>query len=92
MLSSIIDAGTHPDLSLAEKKRIKLLNQIVLVFLSAISIKFFNELYVYDRLGVLITLILMTSFSLTIFLQKYEKYVFTDRMTDSFSTFCLYSI
>lgn len=75
MFKHVINIGTKTGQSLSEQKRIKLLNQIVLVFVLTIFIKFVNEVFVADPIGMALTGGMISLFLCTLILQKKEWYV-----------------
>ncbi|MFK7949656.1 MAG: ATP-binding protein [Saprospiraceae bacterium] len=75
MWHKITNLGIKSEQSLSEKKRIKLLNRVVLLFSAFVSIKFFQEIIVLDFTGLLITLVIMTLFLTTLGFHYYNKIV-----------------
>lgn len=77
MLSSLIHIGVKPgsELSLLEIKRIKLLNQIVLLYVVGVFMKFLMELYVWDIIGLGLAAAIIVLFSMASMLNYFGKLV-----------------
>lgn len=75
LLNKIINLGIKEEDSLSEKKRIKLLNRIVLLFSAFVSIKFFQEMIVFDVTGLFITFTIMSFFLITLIFHYYKKII-----------------
>ncbi|MFK7908585.1 MAG: ATP-binding protein [Chitinophagales bacterium] len=75
MLSKLIYTGVQPEQSLSEIKRIKLLNEIVLLYISGVFLKFLMELFVWDTIGLSIAAIIMGVFSVAMILNHLGKLV-----------------
>lgn len=73
MLSKLIHIGVKPELSLREIKRIKLLNQIVLLYVVGVFLKFLMELFVWDLLGMSIASAIIALFSIGSVLNYFSK-------------------
>lgn len=73
MLSKLIHIGVEPKQSLSEIKRIKLLNQIVLLYIIGVFIKFLNELFVWDTIGIFIAGAIISFFSIAMVLNYFGK-------------------
>jgi hypothetical protein len=65
IISKIINIGIRLGQSLSEIRKIKLLNQIVLLFVTLIFIRFLSEILVWDIYGIGITTSLMGMYSLS---------------------------
>lgn len=75
MLSRIIQSGVKEDHDPSDVMRIKLLNKMVLVFISGVFIKFLFEVYMLDKFGIIISASFMISLFLVIILNKYQYYI-----------------
>lgn len=75
LLYRLIDLGITEKNSLTEIKRIKLLNQIVLLFSALISIKMLFEIFVADLTGFLITFTILIAVLVTLAFHAYQKMV-----------------
>jgi signal transduction histidine kinase len=73
LLKRLLYLGITEEHSLSQVKRIKLLNQIVLLFSTLASIKMFQEIYVLDLTGFLITAAVIVIFTITLVLHYYKK-------------------
>lgn len=74
MLANFFNIGVKDSHSLGEARRIKLLNQITLIFVVGVFLKFISEILVGDILGLIITGTIITLLLITIFLNKLEYY------------------
>ena len=75
MLRKLTNIGIKEEYNLNERKRIKLLNRIVVLFSAFVSIKFFTEIIVRDLTGMMIAFSIIVSFMFTIVFHYYEKLV-----------------
>ena len=73
LLKRLIAVGTHPGMELSEIKRIKLLNQVALVFMLGVGIKLVMEIVVQDPTGVLVAGTLVCFFGLSLLLNYLGK-------------------
>lgn len=75
-LKRITNLGIKEEHNLSEKKRIKLLNRIVLLFSTLVTIKLIQEVLVADLTGFIVTAAITTAFLLTLVLHYFNKTVF----------------
>lgn len=75
MLYKLIHTGVQEEQSLSEVKRIKLLNQIALLYIGGVFLKFLVELFVWDLIGLSLTVIIMGFFSIAIVLNHFGKLI-----------------
>ncbi len=75
MLYKLIHTGVQEEQSLSEVKRIKLLNQIALLYIGGVFLKFLIELFVWDLIGLFLTVIIMGLFSVAIVLNHFGKLI-----------------
>jgi len=73
VLSKLIHIGVDSQQSLSEIKRIKLLNQIVLLYIVGVFLKFLNELFVWDVIGLSLAGTIMSVFSVAMILNYFGK-------------------
>ncbi len=74
MISKLINIGVTEALSLQQVKRVKLLNQMALIYIAVVGVKWINELIVVDLVGFSITSFLMSLFGVNLLLNHLEKY------------------
>lgn len=74
LLEKITSIGSHDQLSYSERKRIQLLNQVALMTVGGIFLKFINEVFLSDFIGSSIALSTSCLLGMTFFFQYLRKY------------------
>lgn len=74
MIKDLIQLGITQQISPSKKKQIKLINQMALIFMVAISIKAVMEIIDLDWLGIGITGALNVAYGLTLLINYFQKY------------------
>ncbi len=75
VLEKLMNLGVGESHSLSEVKKIKLLNQIVLLFSAFVFVKLLLEIYVFDLTGSILSVVLLLAFMSTLFFHCYKKII-----------------